>query len=260
MRHFEMEALGYVPTEVTLPPLTPTKINLGPRTVDLYHPTKAEEMMGASIFTDTDLPYWAFFWPACTGLARLVAAESGLSGMRVLELGAGSGLVGMGAAIAGAQVTQADYDATAVLLAAHNAQANGLVTDVKQLDWKQPSGWPHGFDMALGSEVLYEKDSVAALVELLKGPVLRPGGIVAFVDPGRPFSPFFVSELSASGYILQRSEFNSATPEGDKTLTLITGSRGNPHESYGAVLQSLRYEYCILRTLSATFALDPYVR
>ena len=229
------------PTEITLPPLAATQIDLGPRRVDLYHPAKAEEMMGASIFTDSDLPFWAFFWPACVGLARLVAVEAGLRGLRVLELGAGSGLVGMGAAIAGANVTQADYDASAVLLARHNATSNGLTTDARQLDWKQPEGWPSNFDMLLGSEVLYEKESVVALVKLLKGPVLRSGGIVAFVDPGRPFSPLFMSELQSSGYNLERTQFRSATPEGEKMLTLITGSRSKVSESYAQILQSLRY-------------------
>lgn len=44
--HLRQEALGYVPpAEVTLPALAATKIDLGPRTVDLYHPAQAEAMM-----------------------------------------------------------------------------------------------------------------------------------------------------------------------------------------------------------------------
>lgn len=74
-------------------------------------------------------------WPASMALARLVAhCPSLVKGKRVLEVGAGLGLVGNVAAQAGAaEVLMVDYDPEVLELAAESAAANraSLLTPVK---------------------------------------------------------------------------------------------------------------------------------
>ena len=59
------------------------------------------------------LPYGIALWPAAIALAHEIAARS-LSGMRLLELGAGTGLPGIVAATLGARVVQTDKNAAAL--------------------------------------------------------------------------------------------------------------------------------------------------
>ena len=57
-------------------------------------------------------PYWAHYWAGGLALARYVLDHPGaVAGRRVLDLGAGSGLVGIAAAKAGArEVVAAEVD------------------------------------------------------------------------------------------------------------------------------------------------------
>ena len=68
-------------------------------------------------------PYWAFAWAGGQALARYVLDHPGIvAGKRVLDFGAGSGLVAMAAAKAGAaHVMAADIDSFAVAAIARNA-------------------------------------------------------------------------------------------------------------------------------------------
>jgi predicted nicotinamide N-methyase len=71
-------------------------------------------------------PYWAYPWPGGLALARHILDQPEVViGRRVLDLGAGSGLVGIAAAKAGAKhVLAADIDRHAVIALGLNATAN----------------------------------------------------------------------------------------------------------------------------------------
>src|SRR5690606_41947200 len=73
-------------------------------------------------------PYWAHWWGGGLGLARyLLDHPESVRGKRVLDLGAGSGLVGISAALAGAaHVAAADVDPYAIAVIPMNAAANGV--------------------------------------------------------------------------------------------------------------------------------------
>src|SRR3954454_24250796 len=77
-------------------------------------------------------PYWAFAWAGGQALARYVLDNAEIvAGMRVLDLAAGSGLVAIAAAKAGAApVTAVDIDAFAEAAVALNGEANGVYVDV----------------------------------------------------------------------------------------------------------------------------------
>lgn len=66
-------------------------------------------------------------------LARVVKDHAG-PGVRVLEVGCGTGLVGLTAAKAGAEVTLTDANPFAVELARHNAKENEVRVEVVETD------------------------------------------------------------------------------------------------------------------------------
>src|SRR5437868_5031320 len=59
-------------------------------------------------------PYWAKLWPAAPHLAEAILRHPPPPGTRVLELGCGSGLVGIAALACGLDVTFSDYVPLAV--------------------------------------------------------------------------------------------------------------------------------------------------
>ena len=73
-------------------------------------------------------PYWAYLWPGGAALIAHLAANPALvSGQRVLDLGAGSGLVGIAAARLGAaQVLASETDPVATEVLQMNAALNGV--------------------------------------------------------------------------------------------------------------------------------------
>jgi predicted nicotinamide N-methyase len=71
----------------------------------------------------------------------------------VLELGAGSAVAGLAAAMAGAKVLLTDYINESIELCRYNAAKNNLTASYLQADWKKLDAWPHGADVVIGSEV-----------------------------------------------------------------------------------------------------------
>lgn len=124
-------------------------------------------------------PYWAFCWGSGQALARhLLDHPELVRGKRVVDFGAGSGVVGIAAARAGAaSVTAVDSDAQARRFIGLNAALNGV--DV-ELAAQLPAQW----DTLLAADVLYEHP----LMDLLLG-AARPGREVYVSDPQRPGNP-----------------------------------------------------------------------
>ena len=134
-------------------------------------------------------PYWSVLWRSGVALAREID-RADLAGRRVVELGCGLAVPSLAAARAGAQALATDMDVDALELAAANAAENGLELETMSVEWASPDELVERgpFDLALGADILYERQSVALLLKLL--PRLAPEAWIA--DPGRPAAePFF---------------------------------------------------------------------
>jgi len=104
-------------------------------------------------------------------------------GKRVLDIGAGSGLVGLAAVKAGAaQVLAADIDAFACAAIRLNAQANDCALAVTQEDLIGIAG---AWDVILVGDLFYERP----LAERLQAWLKPMSAVVLLGDPGRNYFP-----------------------------------------------------------------------
>lgn len=196
-------------------------VQLSGREVDLLSPANADDLISEDDYVkDERLPYWADLWPSAQILAREVR-EMRLAGERVLELGCGLGLVAIGAAMAGAQVTATDYYDDAILFATVNvAEATGATIAARMVDWSAMPADLGRFDLVLTSDVLYEP-RYAFLVANAIATTLRRGGEAIVADPGRIACEDFLSECRARGLVVASSTPH-AYSEGEirQTITL----------------------------------------
>jgi predicted nicotinamide N-methyase len=133
------------------------------------------------------MPFWSFPWAGGQALARYVLDNRDLViGRRVLDLAAGSGLVAIAAAMAGASdVTANDVDPYASAAQEMNAQANGvrittLTADILDADTDA--------DVILAGDVCYEREFADRMVAFLRRASSR-GADVLLGDPGRAYLP-----------------------------------------------------------------------
>jgi predicted nicotinamide N-methyase len=160
--------------------------------VDVWQPREAAELPDdGPVEWAPVAPYWAVLWRSGVALARELDGLE-LGGRRVIELGCGLGLPSIAAARAGARVLATDIDPEALELLEHNAFENRVRIETAVADWAAPDEIVERgpFDLALVADVLYERQSVAALLSLL--PRLAAEAWIA--DPGRPAASAFIEQ------------------------------------------------------------------
>jgi len=136
-------------------------------------------------------PYWAFAWAGGEALARYVLDNAqAVAGKRVLDLAAGSGLVAIAAAKAGAApVTAIDIDAFTEFAVALNGEANGVYVDVTILDMlDHPAPAEPRYDVILVGDLFYERDTATRALAFLERHAAI-GTRVLIGDPGRTYLP-----------------------------------------------------------------------
>lgn len=150
---------------------------------------------------DDRMPYWAFVWPAALPLAAAVLRADWKDNLRVLELGCGTGLVGLAALARGAHVTLTDYEANAVRLARHNAIQNGYSKfSARVLDWRKPDS--ERYQVILGCDLLYQESAFDPLLNLFER-MLEPDGECWLGDGGRHAAVRFWSLALERGYAVE---------------------------------------------------------
>jgi predicted nicotinamide N-methyase len=150
----------------------------------------------AQMDKEFDTPYWAHCWGGGLALARHVLNYPEIvAGRAVLDLGAGSGIVGIAAAKSGAKhVIAADIDRYAIAATGLNSAAN-RVAILAYLD-DLIAGSPPDVDIVLVGDLYYEKD-LAERVTTFLDRCLESNIQVLIGDPWRTFLPRTRFELVA---------------------------------------------------------------
>lgn len=133
-------------------------------------------------------PFWAFAWAGGQALARYLLDNPGVvAGRRVLDLGAGSGLVAIAAMKAGAaHALAADPDPWSAAAIGLNAELNGVAVDATTADLLDGPA-PKADLLAVG-DLFYEKPLAARVLGFLDR--CRAAGAEILVgDPGRTYLP-----------------------------------------------------------------------
>lgn len=171
-------------TAITAPPLVPEiRLHLATEITPIWQAT--EESLARSALPP---PFWAFAWAGGQALARyLLDRPEQVAGLAVLDIGAGSGLVAIAAAKAGAaSVVAAEIDHFAAAAIAANAALNEVtiaVTTTDLLNSVDPPG-----EVVTAGDVCYERpmaDRVTAWLRFVAGRRRR----VLLGDPGRAYLP-----------------------------------------------------------------------
>lgn len=176
-----------------------TDLRIGPRLVTLHHPRDADDLIDEAAFAiDERLPYWADVWPSARVLAERIL-NTRVDDRHFLELGCGSGLVSVAAAMAGFDVTATDYYDEALRFTALNVLVNtGVLIETRAADWRR---FPHDmgrFELVVASDVLYEQEHAALIASVLDRTMTGRGSAIV-ADPGRVAAPEFVDQCKQRG-------------------------------------------------------------
>nr|WP_081433714.1 50S ribosomal protein L11 methyltransferase [Beijerinckia indica] len=130
-------------------------------------------------------PFWAFAWAGGQALARYILDNFGLvRNRKVLDFAAGSGLIAIAAAKAGAARVEAnEIDPFALAAIDHNAAENAVALTIRGEDLV---GTDEGWDVVLAGDVSYERDMAARVTDWLQKLHTR-GALVLIGDPGRSY-------------------------------------------------------------------------
>jgi 2-polyprenyl-3-methyl-5-hydroxy-6-metoxy-1,4-benzoquinol methylase len=183
--------------------LEPSSIQLGGRELVWYRVANPDSLLEAA--TDDKAtpaeeidPFWAATWRAALGLDAFLSGWQ-LTGMRVLELGCGSGQAGTGAAIRGASVTMTDAVELALLVAKLNGWSWRDRIDWRQLKWGGGCLQGEPYPVIIGSDLVYDPHLFASL-EASARVHLAPGGRLLLSEPHRHTGDHFAQWIVAAGW------------------------------------------------------------
>ncbi|HUP88619.1 MAG TPA: 50S ribosomal protein L11 methyltransferase [Longimicrobiales bacterium] len=144
----------------------------------------AEKIAGENL----PAPFWAYPWAAGCGLARVVLDHPDeFRGKRVLDVGAGGGIVSIACAYAGASsVTANDVDPWALAVTQLAAKRQSISLQFLEADLTDDIAAVEQFDVVLCSDMAYEK-RMAPLYHALLLRAKNAGARVFVADAGRTY-------------------------------------------------------------------------
>ena len=170
-------------TAIVAPRLVPEiRLHLATEVTPIWQATEETLARGA-----VPPPYWAFAWAGGQALARyLLDHPEAVAGRAVLDFGAGSGLVAIAAAKAGAaSVTAAEIDHFAAAAIAANAALNDVAIEVVTTDLL---GDKRFWKVVTAGDICYEQPMAEQAMRWLRRLAGR-GSMVLLGDPGRAHVP-----------------------------------------------------------------------
>jgi len=182
-------------------------------------------------------PLFGLLWPSGALLAARLGARPVTAGEKILEIGCGLALASLVGHRRGADVTASDRHPLTALFLAENLRLNGL-EPMKYLhgDWDAAADGaaapaPGGFDLIVGSDLLYERDASGALARFVSRHA-KASCEVWIVDPDRSNRPAFNRRMAVDGFVRDEERLDvaaSATGAAYKGRLLVYRRKLAPH-------------------------------
>ena len=171
-------------TRLIAPPLVPEIVlHLAEESLPIWRRTE-EELAEINV----PPPYWAFAWAGGQALGRYILDNPQcVRGRKVLDFGAGSGMVAIAAALAGAfDVIANDIDPVAAEAMGLNAELNDVFLDV--VTQNVIGSTCSDYEVVLVGDVFYDKEIADHVLPWLRDLKAR-GREILIGDPGRFYLP-----------------------------------------------------------------------
>jgi predicted nicotinamide N-methyase len=165
-----------------------------------HDPQLQAEKLGIS---SASWPLFGLLWPSSLQLAMRMAVRDIVANETILEIGCGLALPSLVAHRRGADVTASDRHPLAASFLRRNLQLNGLPPmKYRHENWSsgQPAArYERGFDLVIGSDLLYERDTRGDLATLVDR-VASVHAEVWIVDPDRDNRAPFTRGMRDRGF------------------------------------------------------------
>ncbi|MDM7859031.1 bifunctional 2-polyprenyl-6-hydroxyphenol methylase/3-demethylubiquinol 3-O-methyltransferase UbiG [Alteromonas sp. ASW11-36] len=124
-----------------------------------------------------------------------------LSGLRILDVGSGGGLIAESLAILGADVTGIDASAVSVEIARRHAQSSGVAVDYRHMLSDQLVAQGEQFDVVINAEVVeHVPDQPQLIKECCQ--LVAPGGQLLLATLNRSIKSYIIAILGAE-YVMR---------------------------------------------------------
>lgn len=149
------------------------KVTIRGKTLYILVPARLEEVFQGDPFLEVEkFPFWFKIWEASIILADFLATIE--PPKRILELGAGLGVVSLFASLFGHDVLATDNEELPLELIRKSAERNNLSLRIKKLDWLNPD-LEEKFDLIVGLEIVYKRALFEPLLQIFRN-YLRSNG------------------------------------------------------------------------------------
>ena len=194
------------------------------RLVDPHQTVDDEAVEPGDTAPEPQPPYWAYAWAGGLVLARYILTHpQSVAGRRVLDLGAGSGLVGIAAAKAGASaVIAAEIDRNGVAAIGLNAAANNVEITIVGKDITADP--PPAVDLVLAGDVFYGPEVALRVLPFLDR-CLAAGIGVLIGDPRRNDLPLSRLRLLAEYQVPDFGDAKGAATRPSGVFSFEAGER-----------------------------------
>lgn len=152
------------------------KITIRGQTLSVYRPARLEDIFQGDPFLEVEkFPFWFKIWESSLILADYIATLE--PSLEILELGAGLGVASLFASYFGHKVLATDYEDLPLELIKKSAQKNGLLLEVRKLDWRK-SDLSLKFDIIMGAEIVFKKSLYDPLLNIFNENLKESGQIL----------------------------------------------------------------------------------
>jgi len=207
--------------------LTIKNIEISDMIIKLYQTENLDKFLDTidpdEYYKDERFPYFVNVWQSGIGLSLYFKKHfqiDHIKGKSFLELGSGTGIVGIVISLLGGIVTFSDYEEDSLSMCEANYKLNEL-KDFKGFigDWRDFPFPEKSFDYIIGSDLLYEKRFVTPL-SVVTDYFLRKDSSFILSDPDRNHCPEFIKTMGEKG--CNTAKNIELYPDGKQKVNIFT--------------------------------------